>query len=83
VYAGQTVNGVEQRFKEHLGDGHPHWKNGYTKKAEFSGNWTPYEAAVWEQHYIDLNGGKNALENKVNAITEEAYIKYKPLHKPC
>ena len=83
VYIGQTVNGVDQRFKEHLGDGHPHWKDGYTKKRIFADKWTPYEASVWEQHYIDTHGGKNALENKINAIAEKAYLDYKNLHKPC
>jgi hypothetical protein len=83
VYVGRTINGRDVRFDQHIGDGHPHWKNGYKVELAQVGNWTQYEAAVWEQHYIDLNGGKDALENQVNAITEDAYKQYKHLHNPC
>jgi hypothetical protein len=76
-------SGVDVRFNQHLGDGHPHWQAGYRAERVQGGNWTQYEAAVWEQHYIDLHGGKNVLENKVNAITEDAYKQYKNLHEPC
>jgi hypothetical protein len=83
VYVGRTVNGIDVRFNEHLGDGHPHWKAGYRYERAAGGNWTQYEAAVWEQHFIDAHGGKTVLENKVNAISEESYKQYKQLHDPC
>jgi hypothetical protein len=45
--------------------------------------WTPYEAAVWEQHYIDRNGGVDNLLNRQSAITREKYVLYRNLHNPC
>jgi hypothetical protein len=83
VYVGQTVQGIDVRYNQHLGDGHPHWKNGYTKERAFGGNWTAYGAAVWEQHYIDLNGGLKKLENSKVAISADKYAQYKNLHNPC
>jgi hypothetical protein len=48
-----------------------------------SGDWTPYEAAVWEQHFIDRNGGLDNLLNRQSAITSEKFILYRNLHNPC
>lgn len=42
-----------------------------------------FELTVWEQHYIEKNGGIDNLLNKINAITEEKYIKYWKYHNPC
>jgi hypothetical protein len=47
------------------------------------GNWTAYEAAVWEQHHIDANGGKENLWNRQDAITQEKFDRYRKLHNPC
>ncbi|MGH9463762.1 MAG: polymorphic toxin-type HINT domain-containing protein, partial [Vicinamibacteria bacterium] len=48
-----------------------------------AGGWTPYETAVWEQHFIDKNGGKAALRNSIDAITEDKFKLYRNLHNPC
>jgi|GEM_PF-6594771 len=83
VYTGQTDQGVIKRFQQHCAK-KPHWiANGYTPRSVRSGNWTPYEATIWEQHYLDKHGGKQKLENKINAITPGKYAKYKNLHNPC
>jgi hypothetical protein len=55
-----------------------------SKRAE-SGDWTRYETAVWEQHYIDKHGGLNGgkLINRINAITPEKFVLYSQGHNPC
>jgi hypothetical protein len=45
--------------------------------------WTPYEAAVWEQYFIDVYGGKDALLNQQDGITLEKFIQYRDMHNPC
>lgn len=108
IYVGRTLQGeagnVQKRFTGHLGD-KPHWKakarnlkavqvDEYLKlsyKAE--GKWTQFEAAVWEQHFIDLFGGKLGklneygakLENDVNAITRDQFKRYRDGYgqNPC
>ncbi|NNM88942.1 MAG: hypothetical protein HKL95_10540 [Phycisphaerae bacterium] len=77
VYVGQTTRSIETRFAEEK------WGDGYTAIELRQGTWTKYEAAVWEQHFIDANGGKGALQNINNAITEAKYARFKPLHSPC
>lgn len=77
VYVGRTTRSIETRFAEE------EWGDGYHAIRLERGNWTSYEAAVWEQHYIDANGGKAVLQNVNNAITEAKYAKFKPLHNPC
>ena len=44
---------------------------------------TPFEITMWEQRYIDANGGIGNLENRINAITRESYLQYRNLHNPC
>jgi len=83
VYVGQTVQGIDVRFGQHIGRGHPQWRLGYTRELANSGKWTAYEAAVWEQHYIDKYGGVSNLENNIVAITEDNYYKYRAMHNPC
>lgn len=88
-YVGQTSHPtVEQRMTEHLE--HPnkaHWEpDNYKIREVQSGNWTPYEASTWEQHYIDKNGGKAKLENARDEITKKKYDIYKDPkygHNPC
>lgn len=83
-YVGQTTRGTETRWQEHLTKDHLDWKTkGYRVRIIEKGNWTPYEASVWEQHYIEKHGGKVKLENKINVITEGKYNQYKHLHNPC
>jgi hypothetical protein len=47
--------------------------------------WTPFEATVWEQYYIDKNGGKKALDNGRNAMEKATYDRYKKMgiFNPC
>lgn len=90
-YVGQTVQGTETRLGQHIAEGKANnnlkadWGDPtkYDVKTVKSGNWTPYEAHAWEQHYIEKNGGKAKLKNVKNAITETKYGKYAHLHNPC
>ncbi len=88
-YVGQTDRDVQERFKEHCKEGKKkgnhkkNWQNKYRAREVKSGNWTPYEASVWEQHYIEKNGGKGKLQNKRNEISKKKYDKYKYKHNPC
>lgn len=90
VYVGQTdKTNVADRFKEHVAEGKnksnhkKDWGKKYKVREVASGNWDPYEASVWEQHYIDKNGGKANLQNGRNEITKPKFDKYKNLHNPC
>ncbi|MEI3790885.1 MULTISPECIES: PAAR-like protein [unclassified Chryseobacterium] len=90
VYVGQTdKTNVADRFKEHVAEGKKKgnhkkdWGKKYKIREVASGNWDPYEASVWEQHYIDKNGGKANLQNGRNEITKPKFDKYKNLHNPC
>jgi hypothetical protein len=83
VYVGKTVQGLDVRFQQHINGAHPDWANGYTIRQAGAGNWTSYESAVWEQHYMDVYGGKTALENRALAISEAKYNAFKCLHNPC
>ncbi|MBC9797863.1 polymorphic toxin-type HINT domain-containing protein [Sinomicrobium weinanense] len=82
VYVGQTTQGTNTRFEQHVNE--KGWDpSRYQPRTVKEGNWTPYEAHVWEQHYIEKNGGKDKLLNKKNAITEAKYDKFENLHNPC
>jgi hypothetical protein len=98
VYVGQSVQGVDTRLLQHVNDSKsalyvpedsplrqaPDFpKNVYRSKKVAGDNWTSYEAAIWEQHYIDKNGGKDNLLNRQEAITPEKFEKYRKLHNPC
>ena len=97
VYVGQSVQGVDVRLLDHVNDpksvlfverdsllrgkaGFP--GNVYSTRAVRGGVWTPYEAAVWEQHYIDVHG-RPSLLNRQDAITAEKFERYRNLHNPC
>jgi hypothetical protein len=110
IYVGKTFQGesgdIEKRFRGHLGD-NPQWRDrqktispmpvdeylGLSRPVK--GNWTEFEAAVWEQHFIDMFGGKRGsgrtnpyqaqLENEINAITNEKFEMFKDGygHNPC
>lgn len=87
VYVGQTVQGTDTRISQHAAEGgiKAEWDNPnkFDIDTPSSGNWTPYEAHVWEQHHIEKNGGKANLVNSKNAITKTKYDKFGNLHKPC
>lgn len=98
VYVGQSIQGVDTRMGQHVSDpssalfvpeesplrADPNFpRNVYQTTSVASGEWTRYEAAVWEQHYIDSNGGKGRLRNRQDAITQEKFTKYRNLHNPC
>jgi hypothetical protein len=88
-YVGQTDKpSVGDRFKEHKTEGRKkgnHKKNWekYRVREVKRGHWTPYEASVWEQHYIEKNGGKTNLQNVRNEITQKKYDRYAGQHNPC
>jgi hypothetical protein len=98
VYVGKSTVGTEDRLLQHVNDpdsalhipkdsplrSNPNFpKNVYTSDPVADGNWTKYETAVQEQHFIEQNGGKTALRNKIDAITPEKFELYKNLHNPC
>ncbi len=87
VYVGQTVQGKDVRISQHAAEGglKAEWDNPkkFDTKVVDSGNWTPYEAHVWEQHHLEKNGGKANLLNKKNPITKAKYDKFADLHNPC
>lgn len=91
VYVGQTTQGTRNRFEQHISEGQRegNFKADWGDRTKFdvrtveTGNWTPYEAHAWEQHYIEKNGGVENLLNKKNAITEGKYDKFADLHNPC
>ncbi|MDR2144965.1 MAG: hypothetical protein LBE91_00695 [Tannerella sp.] len=96
VYVGQTTQGVDERFKQHIHEGQ-------TKPGSFKSEWgdpskysvepidipkkgplTPYEAHVWEKHLIEkerLNG--QPIKNKANPIGNKKFDQYGHLHNPC
>ena len=95
VYRGKTVQDtVEQRFKQHLSDDAAKKADWSTKFKESElrirpiagGNWTDYETAVWEQHFIDDAVAKgHPIVNDLTSppISENRYNQYKHLHSPC
>ena len=95
IYRGKTTQKtVEFRFKQHLaddaskkGDWQQKYREGELSIREIaSGNWTDYETAVWEKHYIDEGLAKGyPLVNdlKAHPISEQKYNEYKHLHSPC
>ncbi len=91
IYVGKTRHGdVMDRFKEHLRD-KPDWRQRYDQglinrpQQAHSGDWTDYETAVWEKHFIDQHSQGNVLENdpKTPPISEAKYNEFKHLHSPC
>lgn len=95
VYVGQTDKlDVNDRFEQHkkakptkkiTAAERKKWQN-YKIKEIDSRYLTPYEAAAWEQHYIEKHGGKANLQNGRNEITEKKYNEYgkdKYGHNPC
>jgi Pretoxin HINT domain/Annexin len=101
IYIGKTYQGSQgdmmKRFAQHLAEAGDNaakarWqkleREGKLKKTVIrAGEWTEFETAVWEQHYITLNGGPQTqdnpkrktttLENRRNEMTEETYRRYK------
>ena len=96
VYRGKTTQeSVNDRFKEHLRETSDprkaNWKQLNEDRLLFvreidDGNWTNYETAVWEQHYIDdaLDKGYPLVNDlSTPPISQKSYNQYKPLHQPC
>lgn len=97
IYVGKTFQGesgnVVTRFTGHKST-KPSWR---ARAADLEpvmlqeGNWTEYETACWEQHYINEFGGPRSdnpqshLENDINAISREQFNAYKEGygHNPC
>jgi hypothetical protein len=96
IYVGQTIQGgtddVVKRFEGHLRTKSA-WnaiKDHLRPELIHSGQWTPYEAACWEQHFIDQYGGARSvnpstpLVNEVRAIDEDSFRRYHTaLQNPC
>jgi Pretoxin HINT domain len=90
---------VEARLLEHINDpesalyikrakGSPQIelkdsRNKYRIYEIAKGKWTAYEAAVWEQHFIDYYGRKGTLLNRRSQISVEKFVLYRDLHNPC
>ncbi len=106
-YIGKTTRPVNIRGAEHYTEGiraqkskNPKLKKKWAWKAEQSVfgltkhiEMTPFESAVWEQYFIQENGGKltntntnTLLKNRSNAITEKKFNDIKEQFKnfnPC
>ena len=108
IYVGKTDQGggnEMERFREHMreiGGKKTEWATLYEQGllkvySVERGNWTEFETAVWEQHYIVKHGrprtenSNSTLLNDRNEITEATYRRYKdarlpngqPMHNPC
>ena len=89
IYVGQTEkSNIQDRLDEHIAEGKKknNHKNNWDKygiREVKSGKWTPYEASVWEQYFINKNQEKNNLQNKRKEITKKKYDMYAELHDPC
>ena len=97
IYVGRTYQaaGPEGRFRDHRDPSSPLGKKlkalGINPDAlvvtKVAGtptrSLTQLEAAVWEQHLIDKNGGKSNLLNARNEITPEKFERYRKLHNAC
>lgn len=97
MYIGQTTQGIETRFDQHIAEGQKkpnsfksEWGNGTYKSEKIpmakKGPLTPYEAHVWEKHWIDearLKG--EPIKNIANPIGETKYNKFMDLefNNPC
>jgi hypothetical protein len=87
IYVGKTTQRtVQNRFSQHLAD-KPHWANNpdLDVREIHRGNWTDYETAVWEKHFIDERSQRFALENDPGTppISQNKYNQFKHLHAPC
>jgi hypothetical protein len=86
IYIGQTRQGYATRFEQHLAT-KPAWKarekDLYPITVD-NDSWTPYEAAVWELHYIKKCSAEgHPLENKGIPIGEAKFGIYHDHHTPC
>jgi hypothetical protein len=90
VYVGKTIQGGSKRFSQHAIEKGLD-KSKFKLKILAKGNWTAYEIAVKEQHFIKKHGTKTAKSlgkyahvfNKINAISEKKFLKFFDLHKLC
>ncbi len=95
IYVGKTFQGepgdVLTRFQGHLGKKEA-WRGRNLEPVLLrEGNWTRFETACWEQHYLNEFGGlrrtnpSSLLENDVNVITKRQFDdhKYGFGHNPC
>ncbi|TIX49622.1 hypothetical protein [Alteraurantiacibacter aquimixticola] len=96
LYVGKTVRpSVANRFDEHLRSESKqledvNWTDAtHEIKEVASGMWSPYETAIWEEHFIRQHGGlskehpESSLINDVHAIKDENITAYAALHDPC
>jgi len=94
IYIGKTFQGEpgdpKTRFGQHVVD-KKHWKaieDRLTIEPVKHGNWTPFETAVWEQHFMAMyrRDSHSDLQNAVAAITKENFEEFsKPRYgfQPC
>ena len=87
-YIGKTVQTLAQRFQGHI-DEKLDWAKRYANKEiaireVTKGNWTKFETAVWETHYIfkALRAGL-VLENIDIPVTESTFKKYRRNFRGC
>ena len=90
VYVGKTVQTNAERLAQHAAEKGLDL-NRFDIRTLDDGNWTAYETAVKEQHFIKKHGTQIPkltdefahVFNKINAVTERKFIKYFGLHKLC
>jgi hypothetical protein len=94
IYRGKTFQGdrgdPEVRFADHLKK-KPKWNERlpdgtprYAPELLHRGEWTLFEAAVWESHFIQQGLKKGlALENTGVPLKEQTFRKYKSTFRGC
>jgi len=90
IYVGKTEQDLRKRLRQHLKDPKkPDWRATFAAgdlriEPIKAGNWTAYEAAVWERHYIKHYEKLNPdLLNDATPIGERKFNKFRDLHIPC
>lgn len=91
IYIGKTYQGnagdVITRFEDHLGV-KPDWAaleaQGRLKPVMLQeGQWTAFETAVWEQHYINQFSALGPIENDATPLTRDAWNRYRANFQGC
>jgi hypothetical protein len=95
VYVGQTRGELRSRLMKHVRDpksalflvkpeDRENWQSIYRIEQQAKGRWTEYEAAVWEQHVMDVErANKAVLLNRQEGIDSTKAEKFRNLHNPC
>lgn len=84
LLVGQTQStgggDLQRRFRQHLAfqlARHPDREERFLRlRVIAEGSWTPFEAAVWEQHCLARRAAEGPLANSIQAISPHRYLEY-------